>query len=162
MNIRMAAFTVSLIMFGTAIVLTLTSNESGALIPVASAQTSTMCYAADPPTAGTCFTGDNPNNLIPCGSYDEGHVNALAWGRNYLVVGSVPCMGGDCGSVNTTVVTQNGLCPLTQPTPTPTPTPPPDPGGNGCEGLQLCYEPEVYNSLTCSCVYPSPILNVDN
>lgn len=33
-----------------------------------------------------------------------------------------------------------------------------DPGGNGCEGLQLCYEPEVYDSLTCSCVYPSPIL----
>jgi len=40
----------------------------------------------------------------------------------------------------------------------PAPTPTPDPGGNGCGGLQLCYEPEVYDALTCSCVYPSPIL----
>ena len=30
--------------------------------------------------------------------------------------------------------------------------------GGGCEGLHLCYEPEVYDYNTCSCVYPSPII----
>ena len=44
-----------------------------------------------------------------------------------------------------------------EPTPTPTPTPPPD-SGDGCPDFTLCYEPEVYDTLTCSCVYPSPII----
>ena len=50
---------------------------------------------------------------------------------------------------------QNCCVPVV-PTPTPTPTPG-DPYG-GCEGLHLCYEPEVYDYNTCSCVYPSPII----
>lgn len=28
----------------------------------------------------------------------------------------------------------------------------------GCEGWSVCYEPEVYDYNTCSCVYPSPII----
>lgn len=112
MYLRISAFIVSLIMFGTAFVLTFSNDESSGLITVATAQTSRMCYASDPPSPHACFIGN-----IPCGDYDEGHVNSLAWGRNYLVVSEVPCQGGDCGSVTTTVVTQNGLCPLTEPPP---------------------------------------------
>ena len=65
--------------------------------------------------------------------------------------------GSFCEPITQREVVSARPCPLSSPTPTPTPTPTPV-GNNGCEGLQLCYEPEVYDPLTCSCVYPSPII----
>ena len=80
---------------------------------------------------------------------------------------------------------QDYSCAVPTPTPTPTSTPTPTPGGGcttegfaggcppgtepngygmcclssgGCEGWDVCDEPEVYDTLTCSCVYPSPII----
>jgi hypothetical protein len=151
---RKALFYLSLVMFGIISIITCVNNKINNLFPVASAQTSAECYAADPPITESCL--DSSNDV--CGDYNSQQVNALSWGRNYQDIADVPCQGpgGNCGNViNTPIVRQNGLCPLSQPTPTPTP-----PAYN-CTVAEPCESPEVWSWQACSCVAPntpSPIL----
>jgi hypothetical protein len=158
---RKVFFVISLVMLGVAIIITCVKSKSDNLTPVAAAQSSSECYAADPKITDSCL--DSENHV--CGDYDIQYVNALSWGRNYQDVADVPCQGatGNCGNViNTPIVRQNGLCPLTQPTPTPTP----DPYCSPCYGdpdypyfsNDVCGDDYHWSCNLCRCVRNSPIL----
>ncbi len=96
------------------------------------------CEATPTPTPTPCPT---PNTIKPSAncSWDSRY---CTWNCNYG--------GGGCttegfagGCPPGTEPNGYGLCCLS---------------GGGCEGWQVCYEPEVYDTLTCDCVYPSPII----